>query len=69
MEGTKLEGTVKWFNEEKGYGFIVQDSGEGDVFVHVNNIPSGGLADGARVSFNLSKRPDGRFQAVDVIVL
>lgn len=49
----KEQGTVKWFNPEKGYGFIQRDSGE-DVFVHYSAIVGDGyrsLEEGARVSF------------------
>ncbi len=59
-----LEGTVKWFNDEKGYGFISQSNGESDVFVHfrqVNN-PSGGrvsLQEGQKVTFEVSQGPKG----------
>ncbi len=59
-----LEGTVKWFNDEKGYGFISQNSGESDVFVHfrqVNN-PSGGrvsLQEGQKVTYEVSQGPKG----------
>jgi len=59
-----LEGTVKWFNDEKGYGFISQSNGESDVFVHfrqVNN-PDGGrvsLQEGQRVTFEVSQGPKG----------
>jgi len=59
-----LEGTIKWFNDEKGYGFISQSNGESDVFVHfrqVNN-PSGGrvtLAEGQKVTYEVSQGPKG----------
>ena len=59
-----LNGTVKWFNDEKGYGFIQQENGENDVFVHfrqVNN-PSGGrvsLAEGQQVTFELGEGQKG----------
>jgi CspA family cold shock protein len=49
------EGTVKWFNESKGFGFIEQDAG-GDVFVHYSAIQTQGfktLPEGARVSFDV----------------
>ncbi|WP_324256601.1 cold-shock protein [Vibrio cholerae] len=39
----KLTGSVKWFNESKGFGFITPDSGGSDVFVHFKSIASGGL--------------------------
>jgi len=47
-------GTVKWFNDSKGYGFITPDEGSKDLFVHHSNIAGSGfksLAEGARVSF------------------
>ena len=47
-------GTVKWFNDSKGYGFIAPDEGSKDLFVHHSNIQSEGyksLAEGARVEF------------------
>ena len=55
-------GTVKWFNESKGYGFITQDEGEGDVFVHFSAIQGTGfrtLAEGQRVSFEVEQGPKG----------
>jgi cold shock protein len=47
-------GTVKWFNDSKGYGFITPDEGSKDLFVHFSNIAGQGfksLAEGARVEF------------------
>ena len=54
-------GTVKWFNESKGFGFIEQESGP-DVFAHYKNITGGGfktLAEGQRVEFTVSQGPKG----------
>jgi cold shock protein len=63
----KEQGTVKWFNAAKGYGFIQRESGE-DVFVHFSAIQGEGyrsLEEGARVSFEVKKGPKG-LQAADV---
>jgi cold shock protein len=63
------KGTVKWFNGEKGYGFIQRSSGE-DVFVHYSAIQSSGyrtLNEGATVEFDVEKGPKG-LQAVNVKV-
>ena len=57
----KEQGTVKWFNASKGYGFIQRESGE-DVFVHYSAIQGDGyrsLEEGARVSFEVRKGPKG----------
>jgi cold shock protein len=60
-------GTVKWFNDAKGYGFITQESGE-DVFVHFNAIQAQGfksLAEGDKVEFEVTRGPKG-LQAANV---
>lgn len=54
-------GTVKWFNDTKGFGFIAQDSGQ-DVFAHFSNISSSGfksLSEGQRVQFTIGKGQKG----------
>jgi CspA family cold shock protein len=61
-------GTVKWFNESKGYGFITPQDGGKDVFVHHSAITGTGfktLIEGQRVSFDVKQGPKG-LQAVDV---
>jgi len=55
-------GTVKWFNEAKGYGFITPSDGGKDVFVHFSAIQGSGyktLAEGQHVSFNVEQGPKG----------
>ena len=55
-------GTVKWFNNAKGFGFVVPESGEGDVFVHYSSIQMEGyrtLRTGQPVSFDLEEGPKG----------
>ena len=61
-------GAVKWFSDEKGYGFITADSDGRDVFVHYSDVESyvpGSIDEGARVSFEIEQGPKG-LQAKDV---
>ena len=63
-------GTVKWFNDKKGFGFISQDNGE-DVFVHQTSIESEGfrtLAEGDKVEFEVIKDQKG-YKATNVVKL
>jgi CspA family cold shock protein len=64
-------GTVKWFNDAKGYGFITQDGGGDDVFCHFSAIQSDGfrsLAEGQKVEFDVARGPKG-LQAQNVKVV
>ena len=59
-----LNGTVKWFNDEKGYGFIQQDNGGKDVFVHFRQVNSTGygrvsLAEGQKVTYEIGEGQKG----------
>jgi len=62
-----IRGTVKWFNESKGFGFLSQDDGD-DVFVHYSSIQSSGfksLNEGQSVEFEIQEGPKG-LQAINV---
>ncbi|GAU69318.1 FHA domain-containing protein [Streptomyces sp. NBRC 110611] len=61
-ENVMAQGTVKWFNAEKGFGFIQQDGGGPDVFAHYSNIQAQGfreLQEGQRVSFDVTQGQKG----------
>ncbi len=67
----KTTGSVKWFNETKGFGFLSQDNGGQDVFVHFNAIVADGfktLTEGQKVSFNVEQGQKGP-QATEVTPL
>src|SRR6202043_499749 len=56
------QGTVKWFNADKGYGFIAPDDGSGDVFVHFSAIEANGyrsLEENQKVEYNVTQGPKG----------
>lgn len=64
-----MQGTVKWFNSEKGYGFIARESGD-DVFVHASALKTDGdrtLEEGQRVEFEIERGQRG-LQATNVIL-
>jgi CspA family cold shock protein len=65
-------GTVKWFNTTKGYGFIAPESGGKDVFVHISAVERSGLtglADDQKVSYDLQSGRDGRESAENLALL
>ena len=63
-------GTVKWFNAQKGYGFIQPDNGEKDVFVHISAVERAGLgslAEGQKLSFELERdKRNGKVAATNL---
>ena len=64
-----LEGTVKWFNKEKGYGFIKPDQGSKDVFVHINDVKKSGyetLYEKDIVEFEIVEDDRGRQRAINI---
>lgn len=62
-------GTVKWFNEKKGFGFIVPDTGGNDVFVHISALKGSNLdevKEGQKVKYDLAPDRQGRMTAVNL---
>lgn len=62
-------GTVKWFNSQKGYGFIQPTDGSKDVFVHISAVEAAGLGslnEGQKVSFELERGQQGKTSAVNL---
>ncbi|MCI29853.1 glycine-rich protein 2-like, partial [Trifolium medium] len=67
--GSKLTGKVKWFNDQKGFGFITPDDGSEELFVHQSQIQTDGfrsLAEGESVEYQIESDNDGRSKAVNV---
>ncbi len=64
-------GTVKWFNSTKGFGFIQPEGGSKDVFVHISAVEGSGLqglADGQKLTYNIEPGRDGRESAVNLVL-
>ncbi len=62
-------GTVKWFNSQKGFGFIQPDDGSKDVFVHISAVEQAGfssLNEGQKLNYRLEAGRDGRSSAVEL---
>ena len=62
-------GVVKWFNEQKGYGFIQPEDGSKDVFVHISAVERSGIGhlhEGQRISYQLERGQQGKTSAVDL---
>lgn len=62
-------GTVKWFNTTKGYGFIAPEAGGKDVFVHISAVERSGLtglADNQKITYDVEAGRDGRESAVNI---
>ncbi|PWA90175.1 cold-shock protein, DNA-binding, Nucleic acid-binding, OB-fold protein [Artemisia annua] len=69
VDGGRKVGTVKWFNDTKGFGFITPEDGSEDLFVHQSSIKSDGfrsLGDGESVEYVIEEGSDGRTKAADV---
>jgi len=64
-------GTVKWFNTSKGFGFIEPESGGRDVFVHISSVERAGLtglADAQKVTYDVEAGRDGRESATNIAI-
>lgn len=62
-------GTVKWFNAQKGFGFIQPDDGSKDVFVHISAVERSGMGslnEGQKLSFDLEKGQQGKTSAINL---
>jgi cold shock protein len=68
---TMANGTVKWFNSTKGFGFIAPENGTKDIFVHISALERAGirqLDDGQHVSFDLESDRNGRESATNLVL-
>ncbi|ADE40417.1 Cold-shock DNA-binding domain protein [Candidatus Puniceispirillum marinum IMCC1322] len=66
------QGTVKWFNTQKGYGFIDPDDSGNDVFVHITAVQNSGLNglnEGQKVTYELEEQRNGKMAAVNLEVV
>ena len=66
------QGTVKWFNPTKGYGFITPESGGKDIFVHISAVEQAGLQglnEGQKVEYDIEEKKDGRSSAGNLKVV
>ena len=66
------QGTVKWFNTQKGYGFINPDEGENDVFVHITAVQNSGLDglnEGQKVTYELEEQRNSKMAAVGLALV
>lgn len=71
MSSDKVTGTVKWFNDDKGYGFIAPDNNGPDVFAHHSAINGSGfktLSEGQKVEFSITQGAKGP-QAADIVAV
>jgi CspA family cold shock protein len=69
LEDAMAAGTVKWFNAQKGFGFIVPDDGSKDVFVHITAVERSGignLREGQKLSYDLETGRQGKVSAVNL---